>query len=58
MMKKACNIYNNGDKINSIIFNNKMKNVNYGESICFMNLKAENLVDNIYCYDFNYNILR
>lgn len=57
-MKKACNIYNNVDKINKIIYQRNQSELNYGENVCFMNLEVENLVDNIYTHDFNYNILR
>ena len=58
LMKKVCNIYNNGDKINSIICNKNMTDPNYGESICFMNLMAENIAGNIKTFDFNYLVLR
>lgn len=58
LMKKACNIYNNTDNINQIIKQRRQKEKNYGESITFLNLEAENLIDNIATFDFNYNVLR
>ena len=58
LMKKACNIYNNTDKINTIILNRKQNILNHGENICYMNLEAENIIYNITTFDFNYNILR
>lgn len=58
LMKKACNIYNNTDGINKIISARNQTQINYGESICYMNLEAENMLDNIELFDFNYNILR
>lgn len=57
-MEKCCNIYNNTNKINDLIIKQNDKNINFGEKITFMNLKAENLVSNIEIFDFNYNILR
>src|SRR5205814_8227179 len=39
LMKRACNIYNNSNKINEIIINNNQKDANYGENICYMNLE-------------------
>lgn len=57
-MKKCCSIYENQEKINTILKTNKNKNVNFGEKITFMNLIAENLVSNIETFDFNYNVLR
>jgi hypothetical protein len=58
LMRKACNIYNNADKINSIIKSDNKTDKNYGESICYMNLAAEGITDNIMTFDFNYNVLR
>ena len=58
LMQKSCNIYNNTDKINSIISTKKYTHPNFGESICFMNLEAENMTDNIVTFDFDYQILR
>lgn len=58
LMQKACNIYNNVGKINEIIKNSNKTNKNFGESICYMNLKAEGIVDKISAFDFDYNILR
>lgn len=58
LIRKTCNAYKNTSAINEII---KIKNqieLNFGESVCFMNLEAEKLVDSIYTYDFDYRILR
>lgn len=58
LMRKACNIYNNTDKMNAIIKSRNQKEKNYGESICFLNLEAENMLDNIHTFDFDYNVYR
>lgn len=58
LMKKACSIYNNVDKMNAIIQSRNQKETNYGESICFLNLEAENMLDNICTFDFDYTIYR
>ena len=55
-MKKACNVYNNVDKINKIILDKTKKN--FGENICYMNLEVENIVNNIITFNFNHNIIR
>ncbi len=57
-MKKACNIYNNSDEINLIISDRNMIDLNYGESVCYMNLEVENLTKKISLYDFDYRVLR
>ncbi len=58
LMKKACNIYANADKINNIIKTKNQNTANYGESICLMNLEAEGIRENIQTFDFDYNVLR
>ena len=58
LMRKACNIYQNTEKINSIISNRKQTMLNHGENICYMNLEAEGIIDNIMIHDFDYQILR
>lgn len=58
LMKKACNIYNNADKINEIIKKNEQKDLNYGESICYMNLEAEGITENVELFDFDYRVMR
>ena len=55
---KACGIYNNFDKINTIIKERKRQEINYGERICYMNLEAESMINNIETFDFNYNVVR
>lgn len=57
-MKKACSIYNNIDKINKIIISRNSQEINYGEKICYLNLEAEELLNNIVTFDFDYNVLR
>jgi len=52
-IKQTCNIYKNIEKINKLT-----SDINYGEKICYLNLKAENLINQIKTYDFNYTILR
>lgn len=54
-MKKACNIYNNVEKMNDII---ELGEKNYGEKICYINLEVENMTSKIQTYDFDYRILR
>jgi len=58
LMKKSCSIYKNVNKINNIISNRNQTNINHGESICFMNLEAEDITNNIETFDFDYIILR
>jgi hypothetical protein len=58
MMKKACNIYNNCEKINRVIIDKNQQDTNYGESICYMNLEAEEMVNNIQMLDIDYKVLR
>lgn len=58
IMKKACNIYNNSGKINDIILQKNQEDRNYGESICYMNLEAENISDSIEMLDIDYKVLR
>lgn len=58
LMQKACNIYNNTDKINTIIATKKYTHPNYGEGICFMNLEVEEISNDIVTFDFDYQILR
>ena len=55
---KACNIYDNSEKINKIITARNQTEKNYGENICYMNLEAEGLANNIELFDFSYKILR
>lgn len=52
-IKQTCNIFNNIDKINKLT-----NELNYGEKICYLNLKAENLLPNLKTFDFDYTILR
>ena len=58
LMRKACNIYNNADKINQIISSRNQTHKNYGENICCMNLEAEGIINNVSLFDFDYNVLR
>lgn len=58
VMKKACSIYINQDKINAIIRSNKQTHLNYGESISLLNFQAEGLVDGIRTFDFDYLVMR
>jgi hypothetical protein len=58
LMQKACNIYMNADKINNIILSKNTNEINFGERICFMNLEAEKIIDNILTFDFDYQVLR
>ena len=58
LMTKACSIYNNVDKINDVIKTMNTEQLNFGERITYLNLKAENMIDNIQTFDFDYNILR
>lgn len=58
IMRKACSIYDNADKINEVIDDQKMVNANYGESICWMNLYAQSIEDEVEIFDFDYRVLR
>jgi hypothetical protein len=58
MMEKACYLYHNVHKINAIIESKKQTILNHGENICFMNLEAEHMVDDIHTFDFDYQVVR
>lgn len=58
LMGKACNIYNNTAKMNQIIKDRGQAEMNYGESVCYMNLEAEDMADKVELFDFDYVVLR
>lgn len=58
IMDSLCQIYSNVEKINRIIVRRQQTGPNYGENICYLNVEAENLTNQLQYFDFDYKILR
>lgn len=58
LMRKACHIYGNATKINQVISNRGQTHKNYGENICCLNLEAEDILNKVHLFDFDYHVLR